>query len=318
MPFLLLNENDVRQLLTMDAAIDAVDGVLRAASLEEAQNIPRARSQTDHVMLHVMSGSAKGWNAVGYKAYATSRSGAQFHVGLFDGKTGALTALIQADWLGQMRTGAASGVATRALARSDASTVGLFGAGKQARTQLLAVCAVRPIRAIRVYSRRPDVCRAFCEEMTPLCKCSVEPAQRPEDAARNLDVVITATNSREPVLFGDWLSEGTHLNIIGSNFLSKTEIDVRTVERAGLITVDDKDQAHIEAGDFREAIDKKKLQWANVHELGDILVGRSSGRTSPSEITMFKSLGLAIEDVATAAHLVTAAKEKGVGRWIDW
>lgn len=318
MSFLLLNESNVRQLLTMDAAIDAVDGVLRAAALEEAQNIPRARSQTDRVMLHVMSGAAKGSNALGYKAYTTTRSGGQFHVGLFDGKTGELAALIQADWLGQVRTGAASGVATRALARPDSSTVGLFGAGKQARTQLLAVCRVRTIRAIRVYSRHPDACRAFCEEMTPLCNCPVEPAQRPEDAARNMDIVITATSSRDPVLLGDWLSEGTHLNIIGSNFWSKAEIDVRTVERASLIAVDDKDQAHIEAGDFRAAIDQKILQWADVHKLGDILVERIPGQTSPSDITLFKSLGLAIEDVATAAHLVTIAKEKNVGRWIDW
>lgn len=318
MPFLMLNENEVRQLLTMDAAIDAVDGVLRAASLDEAQNIPRARSQTDHVMLHAMSGAAKGINALGYKAYATSRAGAQFHVGLFDGKTGEFTALIQADWLGQVRTGAASGVATRALARVDASSVGLFGAGKQAKTQLLAVCCVRSVRSIRVYSRRPDVCRAFCEEMAPLCKCPVEPAERPEDAARNMDIVITATNSRDPVLLGDWLAEGAHLNIIGSNFWSKAEIDVRTIERCNLIAVDDKEQAHIEAGDFRAAFDQKKLQWSDVYELGDILTGRVPARVSASDITLFKSLGLAIEDIATAAHLVTVAKEKNVGRWIDW
>src|ERR1700722_10353534 len=139
MAILLLNEEEVRQLLTMEMAMEAVEQGLRKMALEEAQNVPRARCQTDHAMLHVLSAAAKTLGAMGYKAYSTGRQGAHFHVGLFDGKTGALTAILQADYLGQVRTGAASGIATKYLARPDAATVGLYGAGKQARTQLLAV-----------------------------------------------------------------------------------------------------------------------------------------------------------------------------------
>ena len=318
MPILLLNEAEVKNLLTMEMALDAVESVLRKLGLDEAHNIPRSRCQTDHVVLHVMSAAAKSLGIAGYKAYSTSRQGAQFHVGLFDGKTGELTALLQADYLGQMRTGAASGVATKYLARPEASNVGLFGTGKQARTQLLAVCKVRAIKHVAVFSRSDENRRTFCAEMAPLCQCPVEPVARSEEAASGKDIVITATSSRDPVLQGDWLTDGTHLNIIGSNYLSKSEIDVAVVRRAKSIFVDSIDQAHLEAGDFRQARDAGILQWSSIRELGELVAGRAPGRQQPGDITLFKSLGLAVEDIATAAKVVAKAKEAKVGRWIDW
>ncbi len=318
MPILLLNESEVRSLLTMDMALEAVEEGLRKLALDEAQNLPRARCQTDHAMLHVLSAAAKTFGVMGYKAYGAARQGANFHVGLFDGKTGALVAILQADYLGQVRTGAASGVATKYLARPDAAAVGLFGAGKQARTQLLAVCKVRPIKHIRVFSRNENNLRAFCAEMTPLCGCPIEPATRPEEAARGKDIVITATTSRDPVLHGDWLAEGTHLNIIGSNSFAKAEIDIAVVRRAKCIAIDSKEQGMIEAGDFREALDNGVLHWPDVRELGAVIVGRQPGREHPHDITLFKSLGLGIEDVATAAKVVAKAKEQNVGRWVEW
>lgn len=318
MPILLLTEADVRVLLTMEMALEAVEEGLRAVALDEAQNVPRARCQTDHAMLHVMSASAKAFGVMGYKAYTTSRQGAQFHVGLFNGATGELTALVQADYLGQVRTGAASGVATKYLARPEASTVGLYGAGKQARTQLRAVCQVRKIKHVQVFSRTDERARQFCAEMAPLCQCPVEPASSPEDAARDKDIVITATSSRAPVLLGDWLSEGTHLNVIGSNFLAKAEIDVTAIRRAQLIVVDNKDQARIEAGDFQQALNAGVFKWSEVRELGQVILGRCSGKAAPGDITLFKSLGLAIEDVATAAKVVAKAKEQNIGKTIEW
>jgi alanine dehydrogenase len=318
MSILLLNEAEVRGLLTMEMALEAVEEVLRKLALDEAQNVPRARCQTDHAMLHVMSAAAKTFGVMGYKAYGTSKQGANFHVGLFDGKTGALSAILQADYLGQVRTGAASGIATKYLARADAITVGIYGAGKQARTQLLAVCTVRAIKHIQVFSRNEDNRRVFCAEMTPLCGCPVEPATRPEDAARGKDIVITATSSRDPVLHGDWLSEGTHLNAIGSNSFAKAEIDLGVIRKANCIVIDSKEQGKIEAGDFREALDSGVLHWSDVRELGAVVIGRQTGREHPHDITLFKSLGLGIEDVTTAAKVVARAKEQNVGRWIDW
>src|SRR5687768_12991904 len=152
MQVLLLTEDDVRQLLPMELALEAVEDGLRKLALDEGQNVSRARTQTDHAMLHVMSAAAKTLGVMGYKSYTTTRKGAQFHVGLYDGRTGALVALIQADYLGQVRTGAASSVATEYMARPDAGEVGVFGSGKQARTQLQAVCKVRRIRRAQVYS----------------------------------------------------------------------------------------------------------------------------------------------------------------------
>ncbi|MBM3997553.1 MAG: ornithine cyclodeaminase family protein [Planctomycetes bacterium] len=318
MPILLLNEQEVQELLTMELALDAVEAALRKQGLDEAHNIPRSRCQTDHVVLHAMSAAAKTLGIAGYKTYTTSRKGTCFHVGLFDGKTGELTALLQADYLGQMRTGAASGVATKFLARSDAATVGIYGAGKQARTQLLAVCRVRSIKHIAVYSRNEENRQRFCAEMAPLCQCPVEPVTRPEDAAKGKDIIITATTSREPVLFGDWLSDGTHLNVIGSNYLSKSEVDVNVVRRSKPIFIDSRDQGHLEAGDFRQARDEGVLNWGQVRELGELVAGRAPGRQHVSDITLFKSLGLALEDIATAAKVVAKAKEAKVGRWIDW
>lgn len=318
MGVLLLNENDVRQLLTMEMALDAVAEGLRKHALDEAQNIPRSRCQTDHGMLHVMSASAKTLGVMGYKAYCTSRKGSHFHVGLFDGRSGTLTALIQADYLGQVRTGAASGVATQYMALPEAQEVGIFGSGKQARTQVEAICLVRKVRRVQVFSPNEEHRRAFAREMSERCKVDVEPVPRPEMAAQDKDIVITATASREPVLMGNWLSEGTHLNVIGSNFLGKAEVDAVAVRRCGSIIVDSKDQARIEAGDFVQALEEGSIHWSDIHELGQVIVGRYPGRAHAEDVTMFKSLGIALEDVALAGKLVAKAQAQGVGKVVDW
>ncbi len=314
MPALYLTEDDVRQLLTMDVALPAVEAAFRKLALDEAENAPRQRCQTDHVMLHVLPAAAKTLGAIGFKAYTTGKFPAKFHVTLFDPKTGEMTALIQADYLGQVRTGAASGVATKKLARPDAATVGLFGTGTQARTQLLAVCQVRGVKRVHVYGRDEANRRQFAADMSRECGTEVVPVSTPEEAAKGLDIVVTATTSREPVLFGSWIAEGAHLNVIGSNFLSKAEIDVEVLRRAALVAVDSKEQAKLEAGDFVAALKEGALHWQDVSELGQILVGRYPGRQSPQDITVFKSLGLGLEDVAAAAKVVELARQQGVGR----
>ncbi len=318
MSVLTLTEADVHDLLTLDMALEAVEDVLRRHALDEAPNNPRSRCQTDHVMLHVMSGAAKGLGVLGYKAYATSRQGASFHVGLFDGASGELLALMQADYLGQVRTGAASGVATTHLARPDAQKVGILGSGKQARTQLLAVCKVRPITRIHVFSPNEERRRHFAAEMSKECGCDVIPAASAEHAVRDQDIVITATTSRTPVLLGEWLAPGTHLNVIGSNFLGKAEVDVAAVRRSALIVVDNKDQAKLEAGDLKQAVDAGAIHWSDVRELGAVIVGRQKGREHPDDVTLFKSVGIALEDVAVAAQIYVKAKQAGAGKTLEW
>ena len=318
MSILLLTEDDVRRVLTMDVALDAVEAGLRKLALDDAENVPRSRCRTDHVMLHMMSAAAKGVGYVGYKAYTTSKRGARFHVGLFDGRTGELVALIEADYLGQVRTAAASGVATKHLANPQAAALGLYGTGKQARTQLQAVCAVQPIKRVAVYSRSDENRRRFADEMSKTCGVEIVPVDRPERAARGQEIIITATNSTEPVLRGEWIEPGMHLNVVGSNFLSKAEIDVETVRRADRIVVDSKEQCKLEAGDLAPAVEAGVVHWSDMVELGAVLVGKAPGRGEPADVTLFKSVGLAIEDVVTAARVVAAAKEQGVGQTIDW
>lgn len=316
MPTLYLTEAEVRSLLTMDLALEAVEAAFRKVSLDEATAIPRSRCQTDQVMLHVLPGAAKTLNAIGLKAYTTGRFDAKFQVFLFDPKAGGLSAILEADHLGAVRTGATSGVATRKLARKDAATVGIFGTGKQARTQLEAVCKVRAVKKVSVYSRDEAKRAAFAAEMRDRCGVEVVAVGTPEEAARGQDIVCTATSSREPVLRGEWLAEGTHVNLVGSNFLAKAEADVEVFRRASLIVADSKDQARIEAGDFVAALQERVFGWADVQELAHIVAGRVPGRQSPKDITVFKSLGLGLEDVATAAKVYQKAVEQKVGREI--
>jgi alanine dehydrogenase len=316
---LLLTEDEVRRLLTMEMALEAVEQGLRKMALDEAQNVPRARVQTDHAMLHTMSASIKTMGVMGSKVYATHRKGgAQFLVALFDGKTGGLLALLRGDHLGQMRTGAASGVATQYMARADATEVGLFGTGKQARTQLLAVCKVRRIRHVQVYSPNEEHRRLFASEMSERCETEVVPVARPELAAENKDIIITATSSREPVLHGQWLAQGTHINAIGSNFSVKAELESSAIRRCTSIVVDSKDQARLEAGDLLQCQDDGSFRWTDVRELGQVIVGRYAARKHPQDVTLFKSLGIAIEDVAVAARVHAKAVAEGVGTLLDW
>jgi ornithine cyclodeaminase/alanine dehydrogenase-like protein (mu-crystallin family) len=316
---LLLNEDEVRRLLTMEIALEAVEQGLRKMALDEAHIIPRHRAVTDHSMLHVMAATAKSLGVMGSKVYSTSRKGpAQFLVTLFDGKTGALLALIQADYLGQVRTGAASGIATKYMARPDATEVGVFGSGKQARTQVEAICKVRKVRRVAVFSPNEERRKAFSEEMSACCEVEVVPVSRPEQAAEDKDIIITATSSREPVLLGQWVPQGAHLNAIGSNFLGKAELDVATIRKCADVVVDSKDQARLEAGDFQQAIEDGALHWTDVRELGQVIVGRYPVRKHVHDVTLFKSLGIAIEDVVVASRLHALALAQGVGRVIEW
>jgi ornithine cyclodeaminase/alanine dehydrogenase len=266
-----------------------------------------------------MSASAKTLGVMGAKLYSTSRKGgSRFILPLFDGKTGALVCLMQADYLGQVRTGAASGIATQYMARADATEVGLFGSGSQARTQVQAICRVRRIRQVHVYSPNEEHRRAFAAEMSEICQTEMVPVARPEMAAEKKDIIITATSSREPVLTGQWIAEGTHINAIGSNFLGKAELDGVTVRRSAVVAVDSKDQARLEAGDFQQPLEDGSLRWADVRELGQIIVGRYPGRKHAEDVTLFKSLGIAIEDVAVAGRVYARAQAEHVGKVIDW
>ena len=310
---LLLNESEVTLLLPMSLALEAVEEVFRWHGEEKLTNKPRVRVPVPGGLLHVMPAALPESRVMGLKSYATVRGGTKFVVLLFSAETGALLAIIEADRLGQMRTGAASGVATKHLARPDADRVGCYGTGWQARSQLEAVCAVRRVREVRVFGRDPDRRARFAEEMSALLDVPVVAVERPEVAARDASILITITSSRTPVLEGRWIAPGAHVNAAGSNGLQRAELDVEAVRRAGLIVTDSVEQARVECGDLVAALEQGVIRWDDVRELGEVVAGRRPGRTGPEQITLFESQGVAMEDIAVAVRLVARARERRVG-----
>ena len=314
MPVLYLTETDVRELLDMEICIDVVEEAFRQLAYGGAMNVPRARAHAEGVYLHTMSAVATYLGYAGWKAYTSTSHGAKFHIGLYSINSGDLVAMVEANYLGQLRTGAASAVATECMARPDAKVVGLFGSGRQARTQLKGVCSVRKIELVEVYSRDEERCRQFSELMSEWCNTKVVPSRNPDQVAAEKDIVICATSARTPLFEGRALDEGTHLNVVGANFLNRAEIDATAVHRADTIVCDSIEQCRLEAGDFVQALEDGAVEWSNMHDLAEVVAGRETGRKTAESITLFKSVGLAIEDVAVAAKLVELAEKEGLGR----
>ena len=314
---LLLRESDVLSLLDMHGNIMVLEQAFGALAQENAINLPRSRIVQDNGVMHLLAAGVPSLGVVGFKTYTVFRSGMRSIVVLFSTIDGRLLSIIEADFLGRMRTGATSGLATKYLARQDASVVGLIGAGRQAYTQVLGVCAVRQVRMIYVYSRRLPECEKFCEELMHRLSIEVKPAPSPRQAIEEADIVITATTSPEPVLPGDWLKSGSHINAIGSNWANRRELDLATLQRSKVIISDSQEQARFEAGDFVIPANEGLFNWDKVSDLADVVGGHGPKREFEDEITLYKGVGIALEDVATAAHIYTLARERGVGEEID-
>jgi len=309
-----ITEAEVEQLAPMPLVLEAIEEAFLLQGTGQVENTPRSRSRLERGILHVMSASLPSLGVGGLKTYTSVAGTTRFHVLLYSGADGSLLAILEADKLGQLRTGAASGVATRWMARNEATRLGILGTGWQAQSQLEAVCAVRSIQTVVAYGRNPERRIEFCRKMTEKLGIGVYPASTPEEAARDMDIVITATTAREPVLKGEWLAAGTHVNAIGSNFISKQEIDANTVGRSGCVIVDSLEQARKEAGDLVSAFQAGCFFWEDARELGQVVAGQFPGREGDQEITLFKSLGIALEDIALAQRIFRAALEAGYGR----
>ena len=313
MPTIYLTEADVSRLVDMAATIDVVETAFHKLGLGEVSNVPRNRATAPGVVLHTMSAAVEYLGYSGWKSYTTTRSGARFLVGIYENATGELVALIEADGLGQLRTGAVTGVAAKHLAAKGADRVGLFGTGTQARTQLAAVASVCKLKKAVVYGRDPERRASFATWLSEELQLEVVPVDAPVQAVRDLPIVVTATTSREPVFAGDDLAPGTLVCAAGSNWLNKAEIDVRTVRRASRVVCDDIAACKHEAGDLQPALREGVFQWESAVALGEVIAGKADGRKSRDEIVLFKSVGLAMEDVALAAEVVKRAKEAGIG-----
>lgn len=311
---LFLSESDVKQVLTMEMALEGVESAHRDLALGQALDTPRQRSRLPQTVLHILQGALPTQGVLGYKAYTSNRSGNRFLVHLFDAASGRLRAVIEADYLGMMRTGAASGVAARWLARPDAAVAGVFGSGWQAEGHVRAICAALPLELVKVCGRDAGKLRDFCARLSEQTGRRVVPAADAEDAVREADLIGTVTTAAKPLFDADWLQPGAHINGAGSNALIRQELSEATLRRCGLIAVDTVPTALAEAGDLLPLLEKGRLHSRQLVELGEIIVGRHPGRGDAAQITLFESQGLAIQDLAVAVRVLEAALAQGLGQ----
>jgi alanine dehydrogenase len=319
---LYLTESDVRQILTMPMAIELVETSFRRLAAGTATNHSRQRLQVPgKTILNYMAASDSEGGYLGLKIYSIAKGKARFIVPLISAETGDMAALIEADYLGQVRTGAASGVATKFMARNDARTAAIIGTGSQARTQLEAVACVRKLERVCAYSRDPQRRERFAQEMSARIGVIVRAVASAEEAVRGADIISTATTAATPVVEGRWIERGAHLNAIGINVAHKREIDAEAVRRADIVAADSPQQSRHESGDLLPVYGDDASKWEAVRELAQIVAGKIPGRTSADQITLFKSNGIAIEDVVTATRVYEIARERGIGKqipiWLD-
>ncbi len=312
---LYLREQDVEHLVSVPEVIDVLETAFRDQAIGRAWTNSRNRLRLPGATLHMMAAAIPGY--FGYKAYTVAAGKATFLFFLYSAQTADLLAIIQADSLGQMRTGAASGLATKLLSRDDSRHATLFGAGWQAESQLLAIDAVRDLKRVSVVNKKPERREAFISKMQPRVKAELVAAGSPEDAVRSSDIVTTITSSREPVLRGEWLQSGVHINAAGGNLLLRRELDDDVLLRSNRLVVDSIEQSKIESGEFLGVIETGRRHWEDFTELRDVVAGVKPGRTGASDITLFKSGGIALEDVAIGKVIYERALDRKMGRPLD-
>ncbi|HEV1995797.1 MAG TPA: ornithine cyclodeaminase family protein [Candidatus Acidoferrum sp.] len=317
-----ISEGEVRAVLTMPLAVEAVEEISRKQATGEVVVHPRRRFELPGGgFFHYMAAADFSLGFVAMKQYTYVRGKLRFLVPLYEMATGDLLALIEADYMGQLRTGAASGVATKYLARKDARVAAIIGTGGQAKTQLEAIAAVRKLESARAYGRDAAKREKFCEEMSERLGIPVQPSPSAAEAVRGADIVSTATTTSQPVVCGADLAPGAHINAIGANHAHKRELDDEAVASADVIVVDSVEQSRQEAGDLIIAFHGDEICWTGVKKLSEIVAGKASGRTSDTEVTLFKSNGIASWDLAVAMKVYAMAREKGLGRelplWSD-
>jgi len=308
-----LREADIKQLLTMDIALEWTARALRDRAMGDAVDIPRVRTHIPQGIQHILQAAAPRLGYIGFKNYYTRPAGKTFFVQLIDIESARLRAIIEAVWMSMVRTGAASGIATQALANADASVVGQIGAGFQGTGQLEAVCAVRKVTKAKVYSRNREKLVAFCDTMSKKIGIPVEPVDTAKAAVRGSDIINVITKSATPVLEGKWLESGQHINAAGSNALNRAEIDEETVERCNLVTVDARGTAQAECGDLYPLVKRGRMTWDDFTEIGDVLAGKAQGRSSSGDITLYESHGMGIQDLYVGARMLELAREQKIG-----
>jgi ornithine cyclodeaminase/alanine dehydrogenase-like protein (mu-crystallin family) len=308
---LYLTESDVAALLTPADAVEAIEACFRRMASGSVENRPRYRLGLEEGALAVMAAADLELGYAGAKVYAGFRDGARFAVLLFRADSPELVAVLEADKLGQLRTGAASGVAAKHLAAAGARSLGVIGCGWQAESQVACIRAALPtLERVVAYCRSEERLRAFCEEH------GAEPGESHQDPAA-CDVVVTATTSPDPVLRGEWLNPGALVCAVGANDGRRRELDNVVLERAAFVCCDSRDDARLESADLSEPVGSGVLDWLEVHELQEVVAEEVPGRQADEDIVVFKSNGLAAWDVAVAAAVVERARSAGAGREVS-
>jgi alanine dehydrogenase len=309
----LISETDVRNLITIDDALIAVE----ASFLEQSQgtgiNMPRQRIRNAAGVLHLMGAALTQRGYWGYKSYTTTKDGARFSINLYSLEDGQLLAIIEANWLGQMRTGAASGIATKYLARRDSKVMALFGSGYQAASQILAINAAFPLQDIKVFSRSQAKREEFAHSLGKQVTARVSAVDSPEEALEHADIITTITSSKDPVFPGAILPPGVHLNAAGSNSVIRIELDSTAIEKINLFFTDDLEQARIESGNLIHAYERNKFNWSQLKLFSEVVSSHHPGRQRDDEITLFESHGIALWDIALAAEVYERAIRVGSG-----
>ena len=315
---LFLRNEDVAQCLTMEAMLQSIETMQTRYGRGEAYNLGRRKIIADTGMLSVMGGGLFYEGVLGVKTYTVVRGSYSFQVSLYDAETGGLLCYMQANRLGQLRTGATTGVAVKHLSRKGPLQVGIVGTGGQAPTQLQAVASVRQISGVKVFSRNPERRKDFAAQMSDALGVSVSAADTNEDAVRGCDLVIGIAATTEPVVKGNWLKEGATVIGAGPTTWRVSEVDEETLVRADKLFVDSLDQVSIEAGDISTAVDKGLLNWSQLSELRHAVCGAISGRDNDGQIVYAKLMGTGVADVAAAKLAYDSAREQGLGTEMEW
>lgn len=315
---LFLRDDDIRETVSMDSMLCAIEDMQRHYGLGEAYNLGRRKIISSNGQLSVLGGGLFYERVFGVKTYTVTGGRYSFHISLYDTTSGRLLAFIQANCLGQLRTGATTGVATKHLAKHDAALVGIIGTGYQAPTQLEALSKVIRITNAKAYSRNPDDRKKFTKELSRSLGLEVVAVETNREAVEGCDVVVCITTSMEPVLDGQWLGSGALLISAGPTSWRAREVDDTSIKRASMIVVDSLEQAPREAGELASAADRGLLQWSQLVELRQVVAGQSLGRGSPNEIIYAKLMGTGIADVAAAKLAYDLAKEHGVGTEMEF
>ena len=315
---LFLKDEDVAQCVTMDAMLEAIESMQRQYGDGQAHNMTRRKIIADSGMLSVMGGGLFHQGLLGVKTYTVVKGAYSFQVSLYDANTGELLLYTQANRLGQLRTGATTGVAVKHLANPGDVTVGIIGTGGQAPTQLEALSKVRGIKKIKAYSRTQERREEFACRMTDTMGVEVSAVASNEDAVRDCDIVLCIAATMDPVVEGAWLKDGSTLIGAGPTTWRAREVDEAVITRAGKLIVDSTEQAAIEAGDLCSAVDKGIIQWSKVHELRHVVSGAVTGRDNKDQLVYAKIMGTGVADVAAAKLAYDSAKAAGLGTEIDW